>query len=73
MTANNNNNLIIRHGRKFTRLNVRRMSHSPGIVNQTPRSIRSLHYCGHFLFFSSRILIQCFILADNFFFKIRKF
>ena len=33
---------IIRHGRKFTRLNVRRMSHSPGIVYQTPRSFHTL-------------------------------
>jgi len=33
--------LFIRHGRKFTRLNVRRMSHSPGVVNQTSRTIRS--------------------------------
>ena len=29
--------------REFTRLNVRRMSHSPGIVNQTSRSICSIH------------------------------
>ena len=32
------------------------MSHSPGIVNQTPRSIRSVH-CPHFTV-NSRILIQ---------------
>ena len=38
--------------RKFTRLNVRRMSHSPGIVNQTPRSIRSIH--GHNFYFLFR-------------------
>ena len=39
---------FVRVSRKFTRLNARRMSHSPGIVNQTPRSIRFVH-CHIFL------------------------
>ena len=36
------------------------MSHSPGIIYQTSRSIRSIH-CRQFYFFNSKILVKPFI------------
>ena len=42
---------------------LRRMSHSPGIVNRTPRSIRSIH-CRHFIFNSMMLVQTSYMSAD---------
>ena len=63
---------IIRHGRKFTRLNVRRMSHPPGIVSQTSRSIRSIHWY-HFFFLFEILDSALRVSVIIFYFLIRKF
>jgi hypothetical protein len=48
------------------------MSHSPGIVYQTSRSIRSIH-CRHFYFFNSKILVKPFARSKSFkFLLVRK-
>ena len=60
--------LRIRHSRIYTirkifdckKCHTQKMSHSPGIVYQTSRSIRSIH-CPHFYFFNSKILVKPFI------------
>ena len=42
---------------------LRWMSHSPGIVNRTPRSIRSIH-CRHFIFNSMMLVQTSYMSAD---------